>query len=229
MKFWTEADIPWLTAERAKKFRPESPDNEMFLHIGFFISCYAVTELRLSTLLAKATQITNLRSFDLLTRGMDVRVKIERLRRACEKRPPIGPNLSARLAILDGTMRTFRNHIAHSATVPSSDKLSISFASLSAMPVSVTNRHPDQEISAEITTLELFEYCAWLRFFQIDLREAHRGLAHRGMFETDPPHAPLLRGSDQPHAPPKPFAKPNRRGRKRDRKGQTPRRKQAVP
>ena len=227
MKFWADADADLLKAQRTKKFA--GLDSEMFLHIGFFTSAYALAELRLTALLAKATQITNLRSFDLLTRGMDVRVKIERLRRACDRGPQIGPSLSARLDIFNNIMRPFRNQISHSATVPSNDGLSISFASLAAMPLSVQNRHPDQEISPEIPMLEVFEYCAWLRFFEHDLRDAHRGLAIRGSFETEPPRAPLLRGLGQPPARPTTAAKMSRRQRRRLRKGQPPRGRHTAP
>jgi hypothetical protein len=224
MKFWTDADIPWLTEAREKKFRPESQDHEMFLQIGFFTFAYAAAELRLTLLLAEATQIKNLHSFDLLTRGMDVRVKIERFRRACEKGPPIGQNLSVRLEIMNGTMRPLRNQIAHGLTVPMPDKHSLAFAGLAAMPKFIEGRHPDQDDSTPIKYSDFFEHSAWLRYFEYDLKDALRGVAQRGTFEIDDPQSPLLRGSDQPRDQPKPDAKPGRRERKRLRKGQPPRR-----
>jgi hypothetical protein len=191
------------------------------LHIGFFISSYAIVEIHITMMLAKATGIDKLQSFDLLTRGMDLRVKIERLRRACELGPhKIGPNLDARLTVVDGVMRPLRNKLAHQAAALSPDKMTISLVSLAAWPDFLTARHPDQEISERIETLELFEYAAWLLVFNKDLSGTLKTLARTGIFEIEHPLTPLPPGSKQSPDQPKSAATPSKRERKRARKGQ---------
>lgn len=59
-------------------------------------------ELRISYLLARATNIKDLSAFELLTRGMDAKIKVERFRKAARGR--IGPNLNDRLTVFYDTM-----------------------------------------------------------------------------------------------------------------------------
>jgi hypothetical protein len=221
MKFWPD-EREKIEAERAKKFAGGS-DATLFLHTGFFISSYALVELRISSILAKATGVTTLIGFDLLTRGMDLRVKIERLRAACEKGLPLGPNLDARLDVVNKTMRPIRNKIAHQNCVLNPDGKTISFATLAAMPDFFTHRHPDQTDPETIDCLDLFEYCGWLRLFNRDCRDVNRDAARNKMFEITNPLTPLGRGPDHPPAAPKPVSTMSRRERRRLRKGQKPR------
>jgi hypothetical protein len=228
MKFWTsEDDVRRFSEARKSKFAT-GPDHELYLHLGFFINAYAFVELRTTLLLAKVTGFTDdLQSFDLLTRGMDLRTKIIRLRKACERKSPLGPNLDARLTIVDELMRPIRNKIAHNYAVPDPSETTIHFVTLAAIPEFTEHRHPDASVPEKIETLELFEYTAWLRLFSRDLQDAFRLLSQTGTLEIVTPRTPLRQEPNLAPGQPKRASKPGRRARKRARKGQPPRGKVA--
>jgi hypothetical protein len=70
----------YLTEVRDKIFG--GPDRDMFLHVGYFLCWFAHVELNLTFLLARAINHRQLDDFELLVKGMDARVKCERLRKA---------------------------------------------------------------------------------------------------------------------------------------------------
>jgi hypothetical protein len=226
MKFWTSADDLKFLQESLDKRLKEGPDQKLHFLIGFFTAAYAIVELRITLMLAKATKITQLQSFDLLTRGMDIKTKIERLRRASEKESLLGPNLIARLNIVDDYIRPLRNKVAHTYAVLDATETKLHFATLVALPKTSATRHPEATDPETIEAFELFEAAAWLRLLNAELSEAYRWQAHTGKFEIIHPRSPLRRGSGQSHDQPKTAAKLGRRERKRERKGQPLRRKE---
>jgi len=220
MKFWTSPEeIQKFEAAFDKRLK-EGPDQKLYFLVGFFITAYAIVELRITLMLAKATKITQLQSFDLLTRGMDVKTKIERLRRACETGPALGPNLSSRLTIVDEVMRPLRNKIAHSYATLDRAERTMRFVTLAAFPKDLPNRHPDARDSETIDVAELFEAIAWLRMLSTELSEAYRWQSQLGIFEIANPRSPLRHGSSQSPGQPKNASVRGRRERKRQRKGQ---------
>ena len=79
-----------------EKLRSEifgGPDRDLYLHIGYFMSWFSAVELKITFFLALVLDDRQLEDFELLVKGMDARVKCERLRKACKRRAiSIGPN-----------------------------------------------------------------------------------------------------------------------------------------
>jgi hypothetical protein len=102
-----------------EKFRKEifgrSEANHQ-LHVGYFITWFARVEQSITLLIAVESKFKDLRTFEILTRGMDMRVKLERLKMICTvNERPYGPNLSSRLRHLNDKIRPLRNDLTHSA------------------------------------------------------------------------------------------------------------------
>jgi hypothetical protein len=228
MKFkfdFSEADKA-LILEAKQKLFIEGVDRNLHSHIGYFSSWYAGCEMWITLLLAKLTKSTDLYSFDLLTRGMDARTKIARLKRICEDRNwPIGRNFQLRLNLYEGQMTDLRNKLAHTYPVADYKRRVVIFTMLGNIPAPGTDRHPNEEA---ISLDELFESGAWLQLFNIDLKSIADSLTHPKTLEIKSPQTPLLPGQNQRRDSTKNATIPGRRDRKRIRKGQRPRGKQAT-
>jgi hypothetical protein len=91
---------------------------EINLHagIGYFIAAYSKVELAVTTLLAVLTKNEDYEAFHVLTRGMDLRVKIERLRELCRPYTLIEDKsaLDIRLILLGSKICGLRNKLSHS-------------------------------------------------------------------------------------------------------------------
>jgi len=211
--------------EAKRRLFAEGIDRDLYLHIGYFSSWYAGCEMWITLLLARLTKSTDLYSFDLLTRGLDAKTKVIRLKRICEDRGwRIGPNLQLRLNLYEGQMTDLRNKLAHTYAVADYKRNVVIFTMLGNVPVPGADRHPSEDA---ISFDELFENAAWLNLFNNDLKAACRSLAHSKMLEIDSPQSPLLPGQNQQPDPTKSATILGRRDRKRIRKGQPPRGKRS--
>ena len=92
--------------------------NEINLHaaIGYFIAAYSKVELAVTTLLAVLTKNEDYEAFHTLTRGMDLRVKIERLRELCKPHSLIDEQsaVDMRLKLVLTKICGLRNKLSHS-------------------------------------------------------------------------------------------------------------------
>lgn len=206
----------------------ESDDRTFYLHVGYFMAWYSACEARITLLLAIATKSENLKSFDLLTRGMDAKVKIERFRLACNGYRKIGDNLKRRLAHFEKKIIPLRNKIAHSHMTTDPSYQGIHFASLSKMPLASFGLYAVGEAPPYQTFREIFEQGLWLNVFNDDLLSVWKNAAHPTEFEIDDPVSPLPPTGHPPSPPSVPPSTPNKRARKRLRKGQPARGKKAV-
>ena len=108
--------------------------------------------------------------FELVARGMDIRVKCERMRAAIGINRKIGPNMEARLKAFEKTLIKMRNKMLHSWAVLDTEKKSIiHLASMSKMPTSRIK--PPQVSSNELAFLSY-----WLFKFNSDLLDAQLNL-----------------------------------------------------
>lgn len=214
MKFFlTNEDASELRKGREHIFNGE--DRDLYFHLGHFNAWYAGAEIRLTLLLAAAVKATDLRAFDILTKGMDARVKLNRLREASLSFKPIGPNLTARFDVFERHLIPLRNRIAHTYAVLERDNEHISFTSLGKIP----KRGATPAKEDLISTLELFEAGVWLRLFHNDLKAAAKALAHSETLETDHPQSPLLPKVHRADGHKDRATTPGRKERKRLRKG----------
>ena len=92
--------------------------NSMNLHagIGYFNAAYSKVELAITVLLAVLTKNEDYEAFHVLTRGMDLRVKIERLRELCGPFSLIEAKsaIDMRLELMGHKICTLRNKLSHS-------------------------------------------------------------------------------------------------------------------
>lgn len=183
---------------------------------------YAGVEMWLTFTLAKATHSTNLTSFDMLTKGMDARVKLSRLREASKTFKPIGPKLSARFDFFEKSLIPLRNRLMHSHLSLERDGNNIAITKLSSIPPRGQLPKP----ADLMPSLELFEYGAWLFMLNNDVKSACRGLARSQMIEIDNPESPLPPQAQPDRLDKVRHAIGGKRDRKRLRKGQAPRRSQ---
>ncbi len=174
MKFYTSEEDKKSLNESYLHLFERGIDRKLYFHIGYFTVWYAAVEIRLTLLLARATKsMTNLDSFELLTKGMDARIKILRLREALGDL--IGPNLDTRLNIFDRHMRPLRNSAVHSYPVCDPTHSAIGFASLNQLPSFTKSKPPTAKPALEMPVLDFFEHGVWLNLFNNDLKTVNPG------------------------------------------------------
>jgi hypothetical protein len=206
--------------ERTRKNVFDGEDRDHYLHIGYFMSWYSSVELGITFLLAIATGIRNLEAFELLVRGMDARVKIDRLRKAIDQSATItiGPNLSSRIDLFYDKIIPVRNNVAHASLASDPQRQTLHFASLAKLPFHAHGLFQHGEPPPSVPLIDIFEHALWLNFFSDDLNKAINQFP-RQMLEIDNPRSPMRPVDPQDHPPSKKTSKPGRRERKRARKG----------
>lgn len=217
MFFTSETSRNVLKAARDQIYS-SGPDRLLYFHTGYFISRYAMVELRVSLLLAHATNVKDTNAFELLTQGMDVKTKVERFRKAAKGR--IGKNLDARLGVLYDTMRPLRNLVVHACpATETATQETIGFATLNRVP-SFTYGYKKERAATEMPMLEFFERAVWLDLFEKDLAAISKNLRGLETYEIDAPRSPLPKAPHQSPDHKEPRATLSRRERRRQRKGQ---------
>lgn len=83
--------------------------------VGKFFTNFAFCELILTHLLAHLIKARDMEAFELVVRGMDARVKSERMRRAFAKYGLMGEGFKVRLDFFDKHAIPLRNLLAHNA------------------------------------------------------------------------------------------------------------------
>jgi hypothetical protein len=198
----------------------DGPDRDLLLHVGFFIVWFTKVEEAITYLIAILGKFRDLEAFDLLTKGMDANVKLERLRRMCELRSHMGEGLRIRLRHFEDKLIPIRNKISHSA-MSQSEKGPKRFFFTSAA------QQPFEELGMErlfgtkppeISADELFRRALWLNSFAGDLQALYEPatagkILELARYKSPVPAAPRQKSprKDEP-------AKPSRQERKRARK-----------
>jgi hypothetical protein len=96
--------------------RTQEADRPYFTVMGNYLTQYAMLEMQLTMILAaQSNMVRDLESFHILTRGMDCRVKLERMRTIAKGREGIGPKLKMRLDHFEQKAIQLRNDLAHAA------------------------------------------------------------------------------------------------------------------
>lgn len=196
-------------------------DRDLYLDVGFFITWFALVEISLTGLLFGVTRSSDLVTFDILCRGMDARVKIERLRKAAKRHEGIGPNLSARLTYFHDRAIPIRNSLAHGAFSSNEDDGPRRYfvSSLSSLPWKELGQEPPAQKSEPpkvITSHELHAWGLWFSLFKEDLRRVYAA-GPNGMLEIDQPRSKVPPADRQPTGPQEPRAKKNKRGQTQKR------------
>jgi len=164
-----------LADTRSKAF--ESEDKEMFLHVGHFTVWYGSAEFTLTLLIHAFSGNIHPRQFHALTKGMDGKVKVERLKKLVQVAGwEISKPLTKRIDHFLNVLVPTRNLLMHSHMYwPEGGNLQLT--SIGAPPVL------DGEMLGDpptvISGLELFEKGTWLSLFAHDLTLALREVQAR--------------------------------------------------
>jgi hypothetical protein len=165
----------------------------MVFHLGFYLMWFGVAEMMVTQGLGALLAFTDHEKFDLLIRGMDLRVKIERLYTASKAyNRPLGPNLKKRLTIITEKQIPLRNRLSHSWPYCSDDAGVIHLASIGAMPPGILKDmsfHPSQRVPPSVHPDELFDRGLWLQAFTGDMIAAISSGVNGGPFEVSVPNS----------------------------------------
>lgn len=200
-------------------------DRNLITDVGYFLIWYSGVELSLTNMLAYASNFTDLDAFDALVGGMDLQVKIERLRRIRRRRGGIGPMLDIRLTYLNSKCRPIRNRLAHCAMSNSTKQKGNYLAStLGTMPWDdYGEKHPHGPKSnppVVYTQAQLIGWGAWLAAFAADLSAAlNENVRTKGEFELVNPRTPEPPADQGTPAPPNPVAKADKPPQNENGKG----------
>lgn len=168
-------------------------DANLYLHIGHFMSWFSAAEIRITMLLQVATENRDAESFELLTRGMDARIKCERLRKACKKEDLLGPNLAQRLRIFENRVIPLRNKLAHCMVMAPDPNGGIFYLStLARLPYKAFEREQSGLEPESMRSIDLFRWGHWTCLFSWDLQPALHETTKSGKFEVENPRSPLI-------------------------------------
>lgn len=214
---------PEFEAARAKIIHPD--DESRFLAVGYYFSLFAQVELWLTTLLAHASGSRDYPLFEIMCRGMDARVKVERFKAASKYRNiELGDAFRKRLDYFENTLIPLRNDLAHKHLHEDrSDTNLVHLTTIGAIPFEAAG-FPSQKgpRPKALYLSELLEKGYWLRLFVKDLKQV---LDHAGRgepLEIGSPLSPLPK-ADQPRPRQQDAgAKLNRRERRREKASQRP-------
>jgi hypothetical protein len=163
--------------------------NSLNLHagIGYFSAAYSKVELAITVLLAALTKNEDYEAFHVLTRGMDLRIKIERLRELCKPLSLIEDKsaLDMRLLLLAGKICTLRNKLSHSYIgIPDAGVLELGLSTIMGLrPIS-------KNATTELLNLEALEiYTDWCESFFHDLLDLTPLAKKRAKFSIGHPHS----------------------------------------
>jgi hypothetical protein len=194
-----QASDEQLEAGRLRAY--QRPEGDMFADVGFFMCWFATAEYVLTSLLAFSTASRDFEAFDILCRGMDARVKIERLRKSAARHGGIGPNLTKRLDVFEKGAIHLRNKIVHNAITHNEDDgdrryflsgpANAPWAEL-GMVAPKTSQRP-----IVVRSVDLYAWGTWLSFFTEDLNTVSRKAMKRLALEIDEPKS-RLPPEDQP-------------------------------
>lgn len=165
---------------------------DLYLDIGFFNVQFGACELNLTALLQTATQSGDPKAFDILTSGMDARVKVSRLRQAVKLHGEIGANLHARLKVFEDQCIKLRNKLAHGLLLPTEDPAFYELVSVLKQPSAVTNRMPGVEKPERVHADRIWKYGVWMNQFCMDLAQVPTVFLFNSEFEIRTPRTPVL-------------------------------------
>lgn len=175
-------------------------ERDMFFDVGFFVAEYAAVELGITYILARATGFDDLRPFELLSRGMDAKVKLRSLRQAAKLMNGIGPNLGERLSLFEDGAIPLRNKLMHNSLTYNEDDGPRTYYLASVanppwrelkMPKRAHPTHPPDRIRS----VDLYAWGLWLSNFALDLVPVQPQARTGARLEIDHPKS-LVRQAD---------------------------------
>lgn len=177
----------------------DSDDQQFATIYGYFLNWYAVIEVGLTSILAALSKAEDPQRFHVLCGGMDMKAKIERIRKMAAIDGGVGPNLSARLDHLYGKISRTRNKLVHNAArLNSKNKSRVQLVSLDLMGKASFDFDKLDGLEHHLTVHDLFNHTLWMRQFVPDISQVQITLAQGGALEIDRPHTELPTGGPHP-------------------------------
>lgn len=144
-----------------------SADIRMHIVIGYFLSCYSIGELGLTSILLSLSSATDTGKFATLCKGMDAKAKIRAIRELADQSGGLGPNLKDRLDYFHDKLTGKRNTIAHCAIRELSPGRYQALSHKALTDVEL-NFGRLSELGAQFTANELLSWARWLYDFGLD-------------------------------------------------------------
>lgn len=175
-------------------------DHRMAMIMGYFVGWYSVGELAITGLLAAMSETDDLVRFEILTKGMDARVKIDRIKQLGKVGGGLGPNLTKRLDYFYRRIAKIRNRMLHSCTRQKTNKVGqYQFISVAAWAEGHMSDDQLNTLPTDVTAKELLELGNWLCRFNADVSLILPSVTPGSIVEIDDPQSNLP--SDGPPGP----------------------------
>lgn len=183
-------------------------DQQMSMIVGYFLIWYAQIDLGITNILIALARSKDLARFAVLTRGMDAKVKIDRIKELAKLDDGLGPNLEARLDYFYRRIAGLRNRLAHSTVRQKEHEIGnyqiVSFASWATVNADYDRLN---ELGTHVTAKELLELGTWMRKFVPDIGQAMSAATRGRIPEIDNPLTVLPTDALPNHPQPKKPAK----------------------
>ncbi len=170
-------------------------DARLPLHLGNYLQWFGIAEVDITTILAFILNLTQWEQLEYVVRGMDARVKCERLRQAAKAYRPLGDNLKASLSVFEQECIPLRNRAAHSLPYLDIKTDIIYFTTFSRIPdLAEDGRWKFDPSTHQIHIDDLFSQAMWINSFATDLMSAFNRALEGGPLEVDDPKSRLPQG-----------------------------------
>lgn len=153
---------------------------ELQSNIGHFMMWFGTTEMFLTRTLAFTLNMRDLQRFDLLCKGMDARVKCERLRKSIKQYHSAGPVFLAELKRFEEKSIPLRNRISHSWPVQHDG--TVYFCGVKS---GVFIPETFVKDGTEMPSLDFFLEGFWLNVFSKHIYEALKNAVSGGPLESN--------------------------------------------
>lgn len=169
--------VPRLSNEQLESHRKiffEDDHSGIYQHTGFYLYWFAAAETSVTAALATILGFNDWHRLDVVTKGMDARVKAERMRQAAKQYRPLGPYLDAYLSYFERECVPRRNNLAHCWTIYDDSDKRIYFASFGKRTTDAINRK-----GPSVHLDDLFTEAMWLNSFAKALWDAVHALVQQ--------------------------------------------------
>jgi hypothetical protein len=194
--------IPNLLKERELTFSGSGVDRDLYLHLGYFNVWFSQVELGLTAIMALVSGADDLEAFHILTKGMDARIKIERLRKVAKSRNPIkkDSNFDIRLKHYENLVK-IRNKLSHNSFANSEEgEPRLFLSNINQLAFEALGQvRPFGEKPEELRFIDLFEHGLWMNFFTTDLVQLIRRKPHGTELEIENPRSWVPKDNPDSH------------------------------
>jgi hypothetical protein len=179
-------ELPKPVRDAARRhFLEEDVHGAAYTHLGHFMAWFSIAEMNLTVTLGVVVQAANMESFELLVRGMDARIKCERLRAAVTAVSTLGPNIASRIDHFEKKICKLRNLMAHRWPAFDEASQTVYFCSLGGIFNPKDGLPPRNKRPPFYSLDQIFDQAMWCNSFTSHLFRALDTFRAGQGFETD--------------------------------------------